>query len=178
MLFYVCNLFEGQGKAKDSLKVLTKFRGFQAFSLYLPRRIVKGSSKYISGGGVEVQSLGAKNISATFFRTKFFDNPSGHGRPRRKSWTSAPKRCVFLRPCGGEKAQECPQEIWTNKICLFNLCFSYTKWIFLVAFLNKRIVKSYSSGPPGCKRTLLVTSGRENSLYKALHDTTKLRSSK
>ena len=27
-----------------------------------------------------------------------FDNPSGHGRPRRKSWTSAPKSGVFLRP--------------------------------------------------------------------------------
>ena len=31
-----------------------------------------------------------KKINANFFCTKFLNNPSGHGRPRRKSWTSAP----------------------------------------------------------------------------------------
>ena len=35
--------------------------------------------------------LGAKRISANFLCTKFSENPSSHGRPRRKSWTSAPK---------------------------------------------------------------------------------------
>ena len=39
--------------------------------------------------------LGARNSTQTFFCTKFFENPSGHGRPRRKSWTSAPKSAFF-----------------------------------------------------------------------------------
>ena len=35
--------------------------------------------------------------------TKFFKNPSGHGCPRRKSWTSAPKNAFSCGPGGGEK---------------------------------------------------------------------------
>ena len=31
-----------------------------------------------------------------FHCTKISDNPSGHGRPRRKSWTSAPRNVCFL----------------------------------------------------------------------------------
>ena len=38
-----------------------------------------------------------------FFCTKFLDNPSGHGRPRRKSWTSTPKRVFSCGPGDGEK---------------------------------------------------------------------------
>ena len=45
----------------------------------------------------------AQNINANFLCTKFFDNPSGHGRPRRKSWTSAPKSASACGPGGGEK---------------------------------------------------------------------------
>ena len=41
--------------------------------------------------------LGGKEINANFFCTKFFENPLGRGRPRCKSWASAPKS-VF--PCG------------------------------------------------------------------------------
>ena len=74
-----------------------------------------------------------QKINANFFCTKFFDNPSGHGRPRRKSWTSAPKNAFSCGPGGGEKlfdpwasgrkGQECPREIRTKKfICL--CCFS------------------------------------------------------
>ena len=36
----------------------------------------------------------AKKSTQTFFCTKFFDNRSGHGRPRRKSWSSAKKKEV------------------------------------------------------------------------------------
>ena len=36
-------------------------------------------------------------INATFVCTKFFENPSNHGRLRRKSWTSAPKS-LFSQP--------------------------------------------------------------------------------
>ena len=42
-----------------------------------------------------------QKINANFFCTKFFDNPSGHGRPRRKSWTSAPKSAFSCGPAGG-----------------------------------------------------------------------------
>ena len=42
-----------------------------------------------------------QKINANFFWTKFFDNPSGHGRPRRKSWTSAPKRAFSCGPGDG-----------------------------------------------------------------------------
>ena len=73
-----------------------------------------------------------QKINANFFCTKFFDNPSGHGRPRRKSWTSAPKSAFSCGPGGGEKlfdpgasgrkGQECPQEIRTKKF-MFMLFF-------------------------------------------------------
>ena len=73
-----------------------------------------------------------QKINANFFWTKFFDNPSGHGRPRRKSWTSAPKSAFSCGPGGGEKlfdpgasgrkGQECPREIRTKKF-MFMLFF-------------------------------------------------------
>ena len=44
-----------------------------------------------------------QKINANVFCTKFFDNPSGHGCPRRKSWTSAPKSAFSCGPSGGEK---------------------------------------------------------------------------
>ena len=66
-----------------------------------------------------------QKINANFFCTKFFENPSGHGRPRQKSWTSAPKSAFFCGPGDGEKlfdpgssrrkGQECPREIRTKK---------------------------------------------------------------
>ena len=59
-------------------------------------------------------------------------NPSGHGRPRRKLWTSAPKNAFFCGPGDGEKlfdpgasgrkGQECPREIRTEKF-MFMLFF-------------------------------------------------------
>ena len=79
-------------------------------------------------GGVS----GAKKSTQTFFCTKFFKNPSGHGRPRQKSWTSAPKSAFFCGPGDGEKlfdpgssgrkGQECPREIRTKKF-MFMLFF-------------------------------------------------------
>ena len=43
------------------------------------------------------RGIGAKE-STQLFCTKVFKNPSGHERPRRKSWTSAPKSALFLQP--------------------------------------------------------------------------------
>ena len=42
-----------------------------------------------------------QKINANFFCTKFFKNPSGHGRPRQKSWTSAPKVRFSAAPVMG-----------------------------------------------------------------------------
>ena len=66
-----------------------------------------------------------QKINANFFCTKFFKNPSGHGRPRQKSWTSAPKSAFFCGPGDGEKlfdpgssgrkGRECPREIRAEK---------------------------------------------------------------
>ena len=42
-----------------------------------------------------------QKINANLFCTKFFDNPSGHGRPRRQSWTSAPKSAFSCGPVVG-----------------------------------------------------------------------------
>ena len=74
-----------------------------------------------------------QKINATCFCTKFCDNPSGHGRLRRKSWTSAPKSAFSCSPGDGEKlfdpwasgrkGQECPREIWSKKF-MFMLLFS------------------------------------------------------
>ena len=74
---------------------------------------------------------GPKN-ERKLFCTKFFENPSGHGRPRRKSWASAPKDEFFCGPGDGEKlfdprasgrkGQECPREIQTKKF-MFMLFF-------------------------------------------------------
>ena len=44
-----------------------------------------------------------QKINANFLCSKFFDNPSGHGRPRRKLWTSTPKSAFSCGPGGGEK---------------------------------------------------------------------------
>ena len=73
-----------------------------------------------------------QKINANFFCTKFFENASGHGRPRRKSWTSAPKSAFFCGAGDGEKlfdpgssgrkGQECPREIQTKKF-MFMLFF-------------------------------------------------------
>ena len=73
-----------------------------------------------------------QKIDANFFCTKFFENPSGHGRPHRKSWTSAPISAFFCGPGDGEKlfdprasgrkGQECPREIRTEKF-MFMLFF-------------------------------------------------------
>ena len=73
-----------------------------------------------------------QKINANFFCTKFFENPSGHGRPRRKSWTSAPKSAFSCGPGDGEKlfdpgasgrkGQECPRKIRTEKF-MFILFF-------------------------------------------------------
>ena len=91
-----------------------------------------------SGGGVlwlEVRSQiypisRGQKINANFLCTKFLENPSGHGRPRRKSWTSAPRSAFFWGPGDGEKlfdprasgrkGQECPREI-RNKKFMFML---------------------------------------------------------
>ena len=43
-----------------------------------------------------------QKINANFFCTEFFENPSGHGRPHRKSWKSAPKSAFFCGPGDGE----------------------------------------------------------------------------
>ena len=43
----------------------------------------------------------AQKSNANFFCTKFFENPSGHGRPRQKSWTSAPKTGFSCGPVVG-----------------------------------------------------------------------------
>ena len=73
-----------------------------------------------------------QKINTNFFGTKFFKNPSGHGRLRQKSWTSAPKSASFCGPGDGEKlfdpgssghkGQECPREIRTKKF-MFMLFF-------------------------------------------------------
>ena len=76
--------------------------------------------------------VGAKKSTQTFFVQSFFENPSGHGRPHRKSWTSAPKSAFCCGPGDGEKlfdpgasrrkGQECPQETRTKKF-MFVLFF-------------------------------------------------------
>ena len=69
-------------------------------------------------------SFRGQKINANFFCTKYLDNPSGHGRPHRKSWMSAPKSAFVCGPGDGEKlfdpgasgrkGQECPREIRTE----------------------------------------------------------------
>ena len=94
----------------------------------MPHFLGKGAK----GGPTQTFLIGVKN-QRKLFCTKFFDNPSGHGRPRRKSWTSAPKSAFSCGPGGGEKlfdpwasgrkGQECPLEIRTKKF-MFMLFFS------------------------------------------------------
>ena len=72
-------------------------------------------------------SVWGQQINANFFYTKFFDKPSG--RPRRKSWMSAPKSAFSCGLGGGEKlfdpwasgrkGQECPREIRTMTQSVF-----------------------------------------------------------
>ena len=91
----------------------------------------KGSLDCTDLQSLDTMSRGQK-INANLFCIKFFNNPSGHGRPRRKSWTSAPKSAFSCGPGGGEKlsdpwafghkGQECPQEIRAKKF-VFMLFF-------------------------------------------------------
>ena len=74
--------------------------------------------------GLPPLQIGAQKIKANSFCTKFVENPSGHGPPCRKSWTSAPK--VRCGPNDGEKSfdpeaskrkgQECPRKSETKKL--------------------------------------------------------------
>ena len=74
-----------------------------------------------------------QNINSKCFCSKFFDNPSGHGCPRRKPWTSAQKSAFSCGPGGGKKlfdpspsgrkGQGCPREIRTNKFMFMNFIF-------------------------------------------------------
>ena len=82
--------------------------------------------------GANYPLVRGQKINANFFCTKFFKTASGHGRPRRKSWTSAPKIAFSCGPGGGEKlfdpwafgrkGQECPRKIRAKKF-MFMLFF-------------------------------------------------------
>ena len=95
----------------------------------------KGDTKWWPS--IRCMFRGPKN-QRKLFCTKFFNNPSGHGRPRRKSWTSAPKSAFSCVPGGGEKlfdpwasgrkGQECPREIRTKKLFMSMLFF--LPWMF------------------------------------------------
>ena len=84
-----------------------------------------------------------QKINANFFCTKFFENPSGHERPRRKSWTSAPKSVfscgsgdgekLFDPWASGRKGQEYPQKIWTKK---FMFMLYFLPWIISASILE------------------------------------------
>ena len=67
-------------------------------------------------------------------RTKFFDDPSGHGRQRRKSWTFScgpgDGEKLFDPWASGRKGQERAREIRTNKI-LCICCFFFPDKILL-----------------------------------------------
>ena len=89
--------------------------------------------------GVFVRNLEAQKSIAVGVDIPSFENPSGHGRPLRKSWTSAPKGAFFCGPADGEKlfdprasgrkGQECPQEIRTEK--LMSMLFFFQDFQFL-----------------------------------------------
>ena len=78
--------------------------------------------------GAVLEAKGQRKL----FLPEFFDNPSDHGRPHRKSWMSAPKSAFSCGPGGGEKlfgtwpsgrkGQECPWEIRSKKF-MFMLFF-------------------------------------------------------
>ena len=105
------------------------------FSSLLAQRAPGLKNIAISRGNIDEKSgfgLGAKKINANVFGTKFFNNPSGHGRPCRKSWTSSPRSAFSCGPGGGEKlfdlwafgrkGQACPREIRAKKF-MFMLFF-------------------------------------------------------
>ena len=82
-----------------------------------------------------------QKINANFFCTNFLDNPSGHGRPHRKSWMSAPESAFSCGPgsgqklfdpwgASGRKGQECPREIRTKKFMFMLLFLPWHTLIF------------------------------------------------
>ena len=133
------------GKASDDSLLLQDFFGPQFLSLakflhevlrylpFFPSFLILITSENLSAFCRCSPNLNrGQKINANFFCTNFFNNPSGHGRPRRKSWTSAPKSAFSCGPGGGEKlfdpwasgrkGQECLREIRTKKF-MFMLCF-------------------------------------------------------
>ena len=109
----------------------------------------------------ETPNLRQKNQRKRFC-TKFLNNPSGHGRPRRKSWTSAPKSAFSCGRGGGEKlfdpwafgrkGQERPQEIRAKKF-LFMLFF--LPWT-LALVLFSAMCLSQPKGPGHAHQTILT----------------------
>ena len=89
-----------------------------------------------------------KKSTQTLFCTKLFENPSRHGRPRRKSWTSTPESAFFCGSSDGEtlfdpgssgrKGQECLREIRTKKVYAYAVFFF---WEATKEYLNHRGTK-------------------------------------
>ena len=80
-------------------------QGKQTAQLQFPESKL-GNALSISHIPYTTRLIGAKTINANCSCTKFFENPSGHGRPRRKSWTSAQKSAFFCGPGDGEKLSD------------------------------------------------------------------------
>ena len=94
-----------------------------------------------------------QKINANFLCTNFFNNPSGHGHPPRKSWTSAPKTVFSCGPGGGEKlfdpgasrrkGQERPREIRTKKFMFI---------LFFLPWEMAQVQQKPVFALPGCRR--------------------------
>ena len=114
------------------------------------------------GGSAPLISWTSSGGSFIVCPRHFFNNPSGHGRPRWKPWSSAPRSAFSCGPGGGEKlfdpwasgrkGQECPREIPTKK---FTFLLFFLPWSEAIV---DKFLRPFSGGwqdtPPPKKRRI------------------------
>ena len=98
------------------------------------------------------------------------EKPSGHGRPRQKSWTSAPKNVfrekLFDPLSSGSKRQEYPREIRTEKLMF--LLFWETDF-YTPPVLGGAALLPFSAPEVYRKSGFLYTAGAENGKRASQH---------
>ena len=86
-----------KGTFTETLVMWETFAG----TLVNVREVLVNMTLWVRQSSPNFANVRDQKINANFFWTKFFENPAGHGRPPRKSWTSALKSAFSCGPSGG-----------------------------------------------------------------------------
>ena len=128
--------------------------------------LLSHKSLAISGSAMGIAIRGQKN-NANLFCIKLLDNPSGHGRPRRKSWMSAPNSAFSCGPGGvvvgrnfltpghpgvrvrNVRGKSGPKSLCLCLCCFFSNCKSQQSLRFLATAKAQKLIRGFF-----CPKTL------------------------